>query len=238
VLIPGVSGAKELFDSLAPRLSGDRPVLSLDLSHRVVPGSTVIDSAVEDTVELLDDLGITSADVLGQSFGSVLAVRLWRRGRVRRLILAPPAVVPRRGPLLFFHWFVTGTAVRLWPVSREKHLRRFIGAMGGYTPEPDVEGEEFANLIRRVKRVRVRSLLRRMLALRTHSWQRELEGVTAPVLIIEGEREVATVPAALLSFFRTRAATKVAIVPGGHMPFLAHPTQFQETVLQFLEGDP
>jgi pimeloyl-ACP methyl ester carboxylesterase len=235
VLIPGVNGSRELFSTLAPRLALRRQVIAVDLGEKIAAASTVIDSAVDDVAEILAGIAPGPIDVLGQSFGSIVAVRLWRQGGVRRLLLAPPAVHPRRGPLVILEWFAKAGVIRLWPASQEEHLQRLIVRSGGYTPEPEIRGEELGNLIRRVRSVRVWPLLRRMNSLRNHSWEWEMAGMSAPVLVIEGEKEMATLPPALLEFFRQRPDTEVAIVPGGHMPFLAHPEEFQKTVVDFLD---
>lgn len=235
VLIPGVNGDKGLFSTLAPRLTAGRSVIAVDLGDRVAAGHTVIDSAAHDVEEMLEVLSPGPVDILGQSFGSIVAVRLWRRRSVRRVVLAPPAVLPRRGLILLASWTVKAALVRLWPVTREESLRRFLARTGGYTLEPDLGKEELGNLMRRVRRVRVWPLVRRMLSVPGHSWEREMDGVTAPVLVIEGAREMATLPPGLLGFFRQRADTEVAIVAGGHMPFLTHPEEFQNAVIEFLD---
>jgi pimeloyl-ACP methyl ester carboxylesterase len=87
-----------------------------------------------------------------------------------------------------------------------------------------------------VKRLAVPALARRLLALAGHSWRRELADVEAPLLIVEGDREVELLPRQVLALFRARPATRYATVPGGHLPFLTRPDEFARAVGEFLDA--
>jgi len=239
VLLPGVGGAKELFYSLMEPLGRGRRVWAVDLSPRVGARESVIDSAVKDLQEVLVALDLERCDLLGQSFGAVVAARATRRdgSRVRRLVLASPAAAPRGwlAPRMVFVSLATGGAIRVWPKSRSASLRRCIESLGGYALEPTLGGEDFDALVARVRRVLVFPFFRRLVACAWHSWMAELEGIDKPVLILEGEREVPLLPPAVLSFFRSRPNTSFVVVPGGHMPFLTSPDRFASAVSQFLD---
>jgi pimeloyl-ACP methyl ester carboxylesterase len=238
VLVPGVGGAKELFHSLMEPLARNRRVVAVDLSPRVPSRTSVVDSGVEDLLEVLAALEIERCDLLGQSFGAVVATRASRAqsGKIRRLVLASPATPPRgwAAPRMVLLGLVTGGAIRVWPRSKDHSLRRWIRSVGGYALEPALDGEDFDALVRRVRRLPVTPFFRRLAACARHSWVRELEGVTAPLLILEGDREAALLPPAILSFFGSRPRTRLVIVPGGHMPFLTDPARFSEAVTTFL----
>jgi pimeloyl-ACP methyl ester carboxylesterase len=240
VLVPGVGGAKELFAGLLPRLAADRRAYAVDLSPRVARGAGVLDSAAADLDEVLDALALERADLLGQSFGAVVAVRAWRvrPGRLRRLVLAAPATAPAgpAGAWTFLRWTALGSAVRLWPASRRRSLAALVRRCGGYPIEPELTGGDFDALVDRVKGLAVRALARRLAALVGHSWRRELAGVDAPLLIVEGDREAALLPRGVLELFRTRAGTRLVTVAGGHMPFLTRPGEFARAVLGFLDA--
>jgi pimeloyl-ACP methyl ester carboxylesterase len=239
VLVPGVGGAKELFAGLLPRLAAGRRAYAVDLSPRVGRGGA-LDSAAADLREVLDALGLERADLLGQSFGAVVAVRAWRaqRSRVRRLVLAAPATAPAglAGAWTFLRWMALGGAVRLWPSSQRRGLAALVRRAGGYPIEPELEGEDFDALVDRVKRLAALALARRLLALVGHSWRRELGDVEVPLLIVEGDREAELLPRDVLELFRERPGTRFAAVAGGHMPFLTRPDEFAHAVLQFLDA--
>jgi pimeloyl-ACP methyl ester carboxylesterase len=240
VLVPGVGGGKELFTALLPRLAAGRRVCAVDLSPRVAPGRGLLDSAADDLCEALEALRLAPVDLLGQSFGAVVAVRVWRArpGRVRRLVLAAPAAPPAglAGLWTFARWAALGSAVRLWPDSRRGGLAALVRRAGGYPIEPALDGDAFDALVDRVKRLRVRSLLRRLAALAGHSWERELAGVDVPLLVIEGDREAALLPRRTLELLRGRPGTRVVVVPGGHMPFLTRPQEFARVVLEHVSA--
>jgi pimeloyl-ACP methyl ester carboxylesterase len=240
VLVPGVGGAKELFSGLLGTFGEGRRVVAVDLSPRVARGSGVIASAVEDLLETLDALGLGRVDLLGQSFGAALVVGAWRAHpqRIRRVVLAGPASLPAgwRGAGAFCQWVVLGGTVRLWPESRRRALSRWVRRAGGYTLEPELEGTGFEALVDRVKRLPLGPYLRRLLALGRHSWKRDLAELSAPLLILEGEREAAVLPRATLALFRARPRTRLVIMPGGHLPFLTRPEEFARIVRQFLDA--
>jgi 3-oxoadipate enol-lactonase len=78
-----------------PVLEGDHTVVTPDLrGFGDSPHASGQFSHVEDVVELLDDLGIEQAAVVGGSFGARVALELAlvHPGRVSRLVLCPPAL--------------------------------------------------------------------------------------------------------------------------------------------------
>ena len=239
VLIPGVSGAKELFDSIHEPLSKKRQVLVIDLRDGKGRALLSPDRAVMALRKTLTDLAWDQVDVLGQSFGSVVAVRLWKNSpqTIRKLILAPPAVLPKNlgAYSAMLRWACMGLLVRVWPRSHDEELERRIRDLGGYALEPDLTGVPFQAFVKRVRKARVMSLFGRLLGLAGHSWKRELRGIHAPLLILEGNRELELVPKEMLLFFRSLPGARLAVVPGGHMPFLTHPEAFCRAVLEFLD---
>jgi pimeloyl-ACP methyl ester carboxylesterase len=90
-------------------------------------------------------------------------------------------------------------------------------------------------LMTRVRLVKVLPLARRLLAVRGHPWPQELSEITAPLLIIEGDREAALLPTSVLVYFDQRPNTKYVEMRGGHMPFLVRPEEFVAVVRSFLD---
>lgn len=239
LLIPGVAGGKELFENILPLLCRDRRVVAVDLDGTRGRGISMIEEATTEVLEILDSLECESVDLLGQSFGSVVAVRVWkhRPDLVRRLILAPPAAPPAGlGAIGYFlSWAAIGTLVRYWPRASDEGLVKCLQRLGGFPPEPDLGPRGIHALRKRVRTTAPLRLIQRMISLMGHSWQRELAGVSAPVLVIEGDREARSMAPDLLRFFRQRESTEVVLVPGRHMPFLAHPDEFVRAVTAHID---
>ena len=238
IMVPGVGGTKEVFSCVIPLLARDRLVVAVDLSPRVARGWTVIDSAVDDLLEVTAELGLSRYDLLGHSFGALVVARAARSrpAEARKLVLASPAVIPATmaGVSVVWRWLFMGAAIRWWPRSRSEHLSGFVRRCGGFPLEPAVEGEGFEAMTKRIRETQLRPLLRRIWGVAGRSWASELKGVTAPILVIEGDQEFAFLPQAIVEIFRGGPQTKVVEIPGGHLPFLVRPEEFAEVVEAFL----
>ena len=98
---PGLS--RRSWDPIIEQLSAHRDVIKVDLpGHGESPrqpnraGNTPHDLAIA-VAELLDELGITTADVAGNSSGGWAALELGRLGRARTVTALAPAGLWRRG---------------------------------------------------------------------------------------------------------------------------------------------
>jgi pimeloyl-ACP methyl ester carboxylesterase len=240
VLLPGVGGSKELLGRVFELFAHDRRVVAMDLSPLFERRVSVLESSVRDVLEAVDALGLGEFDLLGQSFGALVATRVTRArpDHVRKLILAGPAVIPSSwaAPAIFARWLGAGTLIRFCPRSLRPQLARLVRCSGGFPIEPELEGEGFEDLVTRIQILRVLPWVRRMFAVRAISWRTELEGIEAPVLVIEGAREAALLPTKLIVFFDQRPNTKYVEMPGGHMPFLVRPEDFVKLVNDFLNA--
>jgi pimeloyl-ACP methyl ester carboxylesterase len=240
VLVPGVGGTKEIFSGIVRLLARDRLVVAVDLSPRVARGRTVIDSAVEDLLEVVDALGIASYDLLGHSFGALVAARAIRSrpAAARKLVLANPAVLPATmaGLSVMWRWFFLGAAIRYWPQSRLDPLSRFVRRLGGFPLEPGVEGPSFEAMAKRIRETKLVPLIHRLWGVGGRSWASELEGIAAPILVVEGDQEFAFLPQGIVDIFRGRPKTHIVEIPGGHLPFLVRPEEFAREVDDFLRA--
>ena len=240
VMVPGVGGTKEVFSSVIPLLACDRLVVAMDLSPRFARGWTVVDSAVDDLLEVVAAVGLSRYDLLGHSFGALVAARTARSrpAEVRKLVLASPAVIPATmaGVSIVWGWLFMGAAIRYWPRSRPDRLSTFVKRCGGFPLEPEVEGESFEAMTKRIRETKLWPLVRRIWGVAGRSWASELKGVTAPILVIEGDQEFAFLPQAIVEIFRGGAGTKIVEIPGGHLPFLVRPEEFARQVDAFLRA--
>ncbi|HCT77364.1 MAG TPA: hypothetical protein DGG94_20580 [Micromonosporaceae bacterium] len=97
VALHGVQGHGARFRQLAADYLSDFSVYGLDLrghGHSSWLPPWTLDQQAEDVLATMDELGLEHADVIGFSFGGLVAVRLARLApqRVRRLVLLDPAI--------------------------------------------------------------------------------------------------------------------------------------------------
>ena len=213
-------------------------------------GAYTPDAAVADLLALLDALRIERADVLGFSYGGLLAQRLTLAApqRVRRLIIASSSILP-----------VPDDAYEHWPEVAQ--LQGAGDAVWADDPKPSREltrADAFAGVPANVWRPEARPEYRRRLervrftAEWARSWiegslpparpqdsLRQLAALDLPILLLHGRQDM-TFPAALAeqaadSIARARA---VILEQAGHMAHIDQPKQWLDAVIDFLEdGD-
>jgi pimeloyl-ACP methyl ester carboxylesterase len=105
VLLHGMASRPRAWDPLLPDLDRDRRVHALTLPGHVGgrrlsrPWDLRIEDYLDDLERQLDELGIAQADLVGNSLGGYLALRLAARGRARRVVCLAPAGGWRPGGL-------------------------------------------------------------------------------------------------------------------------------------------
>jgi pimeloyl-ACP methyl ester carboxylesterase len=103
LLIHGYTDNSRSWSLLAPHLAGRR-LIAVDLRGHGMSGAPAccygIDTLADDMHRFLDALGITQADVVGHSLGSMtaLALAVFHPERVNRLVLVSTALRPGGGP--------------------------------------------------------------------------------------------------------------------------------------------
>ncbi len=78
VMIPGADGMKETFRYQLPAFARRHRVIVADVRDRFSPEDT-FDRLADDAAELMDERGVESAVVVGQSLGGAIAIRLATR---------------------------------------------------------------------------------------------------------------------------------------------------------------
>jgi pimeloyl-ACP methyl ester carboxylesterase len=209
-------------------------------------GQYTPDTAVADLLALLDALGVTRADVLGFSYGGLLAQRLALAapGRVRRLIIASSSVLPVP-PGAFAGW-----------AERDRRL-----AAGR---EPDQDEAAAPELTRRMAVASAAANIWRPEALPGYlarleqirfsadwlaPWQAgtlpparcrdaaaRLAALDLPVLLLHGRQDM-TFPAALADQAAALIPAAQAVVLGdaGHMAHIDQPERWLAAVTEFLD---
>src|SRR5262249_45240971 len=243
VLIPGMQGRWEWTRPTIVTLARTFRVLSFSLAGD--PGSRLridprlgFDSFVVQIDRVLEDAGVDSATVCGISYGGLIAYRYatLRPERVRHLVLAsalPPDYEPdhrfrfyERAPRLLFPVFIVGSARRVSPELRRALPRWTDRAPGAVkqgfrvfgAPAPPTAMCERMRLLERVD-------------FRTRT------GVTAPTLVLTGERGLdRTVPVDLTERYLSLipGAERAWLARTGHMGTVTRPDEFARLVHEFV----
>ncbi len=247
VLIHGIQAIADLWrPNLEALAAGGRRVVAPDLpvhGGTAVPASPAdltVPGCVRFLTTLLDRLDLSRVDLVGHSFGGLVAARaaLDHPGRVRRLVLVSAAGLGRRVP--------PGTAL-----SFVRTIARWIvyGPGRGPTPrhvvarivhDPDAVDLSLLALVRASwdDPARRRALVRlamRLLA-READVTRELHRLAAPTLLVWGAHD-RLVPLQLgrRAAARIPGSRLVVFEACGHLPSLECPGLFNRTVAGFLD---
>ncbi|SEQ51157.1 2-succinyl-6-hydroxy-2,4-cyclohexadiene-1-carboxylate synthase [Lentzea xinjiangensis] len=204
------------------------------------------DGVVEDLVRVLDAFEVERADVLGHSYGGMVAQRfaITHPSRVRSLVVAGSSVLPVP-PDAFAGW-----AGRDEVLARQEDpwQRRDL------SPEECVRAEAFAaaeanvrrpaampGYLRRLEEVRFGAeWVRQLPALvspRLPDAARRIAGLGIPVLLLHGRLDM-TFPAALVepTLELIPRARAVVLEEAGHMLHVDEPEGFLRALREFLEG--
>ena len=196
-----------------------RPIRSLDDSTRWFE-------------ELLDGLGVERASLVGNSFGGFLAANYAQRlpDRVDALVLIGPAATFHRIPAFYLHLFLPKALCLLlpWLPGKEWAIDRSVTWLrAGLPPDSKWEALFRAAMLHGNPQVR---LFPRVF---THA---ELAQITAPTLLILGERENVYRPdAAAASAKRLMPDIQIQTIPqANHIAALSQPDLVDQVVLGFL----
>ena len=263
VLVHGLGGSHLNWDLLAPHLTPYARVLALDLPGFGLSAPTGRASTVRSNVAVLADFvqerGDPPAVVVGNSMGGLISVLLAARmpQLVRGLVLLDPALPaparvlrsPATAARLVAH-ALPGVGERL----RREHRRR-IGARAtvdetlrlcGVRPSalpPDLIDRSVA-LVERQSDVggmdRAFLSASRSLAwtlVRARRYHAAMASITAPVLLVHGDRDQLVPVAAARATAAHRQAWRYVELEGvGHLPQLQVPDQVAEHILGWLHG--
>ena len=234
------------------RLAGRHRLILPDLrgcgrsTRGLADGRYTPDAATGDLAVLLDALGIADADVLGFSYGGLLAQRLALAAphRVRKLVIASSSVLPVP-PGAFEGWAErdrrTAAARRAWsdPALSGPKLTR--AAAIAQAPADLWRQDAMAGYLARLQRVRfsaewLRPWRARILPPAHHDHAaRRLAALGTPILLLHGRQDM-TFPAALAQQAAALIpAARAVILPGaGHMTHVDQPEQWIAALSAFL----
>ena len=196
-----------------------------------------MDGCADDIAGLLDHLGVTEpAVVAGLSMGGYVAFGCVRRHahRVRALVLADTRAEPDTEEGRAGRYQLADRVLREGVrVVAESMLPRLVGETTR-TQRPKVVAE-VEELMEAARPEGVAAALRG-LAERPDS-RPDLSRIQVPTLVIVGDEDVITPPAAAEAIHGGVAGSRLQVVPGaGHLPNLETPEAFNTALIEFLTG--
>lgn len=228
VLLEGLGGDIPGWRRTIPTLARELRVIAYDLRGNGAsdepPGPCTMATFVDDTIALLDHLGVERAHVYGQSFGGMIgqSLALAHPPRVRTLILAAthcggPHVVPVPDPTVPKGEPWRALYAPGFPDANPGHVAEDL-RIGAAQPRHPVGGR------------------RQWEAMGAFDVCEELGGLTIPVLVLHGteDRTVAPANAELLAS-RIPGAELVWLEGAGHLYHSEQPQQADAAVLSFIE---
>jgi pimeloyl-ACP methyl ester carboxylesterase len=261
VLLHGTTASAGMLLPLLNELHGVRAMAPDRPGHGLsepidLPRRGFRDAAVEWLDSLLDALELDSTALLGHSGGAVWALwyALARPVRVKRLVLlAPPALPGTRCPLpirVMATPVVGGLVPRLAPPS-PKSVLRFAGFMrekATLATHPDLVDLFVATgrdrTADRTGRAEARMFASPVALLSLSGFRRrsrvhpeELGQLTIPTLVVWGAQEPLGSPSVARAATDLMPHAQLVVLPGGHAPWLGHPSQIATTVFDFVLGD-
>jgi pimeloyl-ACP methyl ester carboxylesterase len=197
-------------------------------------------SPVEDLLALIDELGLKPAHLVGCSMGGSVAIdfALDHPDRISKLVLVGSAI----GGFTFrpehAHLFAeAATARRAGDLDALNEAMLYLFLDGpqrerGYVAEP------LRKLFLDMNAIAVRADFEKAPPAQNVLATRRLHEITAPTLVIVGDKDVPTVlEAADVLADSIPNARKAVIEDAAHLPNLEHPEEFNRLVLDFLQAN-
>ena len=239
VLLHGIVASSFSFRLIASDLSREFRVYLPDL--RVAGADASLKATATRILQLLDQAGIESADVLGSSHGGAVAMELAAMAahRVRRLILVSPANPFARGYQRVVNFYLSrpgGIFIRLAPFAPipiwEYAIKRMCGASSILPPGIGVGYRQ--PLRERGMTAHIRSSLQTFITEIEALRPKLSELRNMPTLLIWGDRD----PVVELESghqLQQILGAEMVVMPGiGHLPYEENPEEFSRIVLGFL----
>ncbi len=239
LLLMGIGGNLEMWQPFEEALDG-REIQTITVDAPGTGGSTGyrfprrMSGLAQTMDQLLGVLGYDQVDVLGVSFGGVLAQQVAHQapGRVRRLVLA--ATGPGLGG-------VPGSPRVLWALATPRryyqpdYFRRIAGRIYGGAARRDPDAMLHGSLARFAHAPSFSGYLAQLYAIAGWTSLPWLVRLPQPTLVIAGDDDPVVPPINGRILGRLIPGARLHIVPGGgHLFLLERPTEIATIVTEFL----
>lgn len=240
LLVPPLPGYKEAWLPCALRLARQFRVVTFDLRARL-DRRDGWDRLMDDLDLIADALAPGAIGVVGHSLGGALAQRwaLARPDRVRALVLSSAfaRVTTPGGDLAgrFLMQPLVLASQRWLPERLAAPLARALAARGAWVYDAGCDDAVLALVRCGIRSVPPRLAWERVRLAFTHDLRGELQRLSAPTLLVVGERET--------TFARQATAELATLIPGAcvrqspgaaHLHPLSHPDWFAATIADWL----
>ena len=239
ILINGIGAAIEMWQPFVDQLD-DRELISLDLPGCGLSPAPLLPMRLPRiaalVAEVMDALGLRRADVLGYSFGGVVALELAHRfpHRVDRLILASPALgTPGAVP----HPAVIAMMLSPLRYYDRRTAELIIPLIAGGRTARD-RRQLHSGLKDRLRHPpRVRGYAYQLLAVSTFTSWPWLHRVTHRTLVVHGRADPVSPALNARLMASTMPDARLHMVPGGgHLLLLDEPGRVAPAIVKFLES--
>jgi aminoacrylate hydrolase len=238
ILIPGLGGDGTFWCGVADRLMDQHRLVLVDhrgagASDRPTSGYS-IPRIMRDVVGIMDDLGLTRAEIVGHSTGGMVAQTLsvTHAARVNRLVLSGTWARP---DLRFRRMFEARLALLLGAGAVPYHkLTQALGHDAEWMESHRVELDaELDTAAERLAPLAVQS--QRIEMLMTHDVYDLLPDIDVPTLVV-GADDDALIPFSASRDLAARIpAARLAKLSGGHFFPRSHPESYAELIAGFLK---
>ncbi len=241
VMIPGADGMKETFRYQVPALADLHRVIAADMRARHAPDAS-FDRLADDVAELMDECGLESALVVGQSLGGAVALRFATRypERAAGLVIANSLTritlehlgLNRTGliPLARF-------TTRYLPTAASRGLARLWSRAEVWVFD---DSPGWANIVDYVLWTGPRTVPAavskgRVDLFREVDLRAELSHVRAPTLVVRGDRDFYMPPHWWDDILELVPSSRSTEVPeAGHCSHISMPGTFNQTILEWI----
>jgi pimeloyl-ACP methyl ester carboxylesterase len=239
VMIMGLGGDLQAWALTAPALAKQFRVITFDNRGAGRTSSPdrpyTISQMADDTVALMEHLGIASAHVLGFSLGGYVAQELTLKypARVQKLILlATAAYIEGYNRALVEAWM----AARRSNLSREGIAR--LTACWLYSPEFLDDRERFEraiqNTLNNPHTQQDHAFIRQAQALLGFDARERVKNIKQETLVVAGQDDNLLPPRNSERLAKLLPKATLKVLPGGHVGALEYAAEYNEVFLQFL----
>jgi len=225
VMIPGMEGSKHFWRFQIEGLKDRYRVVSCDLARRKPALSSKVSDYARAVLDIMDELEIDKAVVVGESMGGMVSQELATRHpeRVMGLVLCNTMDRPRRGAF-GFNMFTLATFVHQFaflPFLSDRTRRRLLAWVGrhrGFVMDPAPGNYDLIDYVS-VHGIECGgpAYIDRVIALSKANYTEDLSGISVPTLVLRGTEDRFVVPEAVVQLAgRIPGAELVLIEGGGH----------------------